>query len=98
MIGILKAIGASAGEVQKVFLYQAAYIILLGMTIGNSIGILFCWAQQKFGFIKLDPENYYVSEVPILIKYDYLVYLNFGVFLVCLLMMILPTSAMPGVT
>ena len=97
MIGILKAIGASAGQVQKVFLYQAAYIIFLGMAIGNSIGILFCSAQKKFGFIKLDPENYYVSEVPILIKYDYLLYLNLGVFFICLLMMILPTGAINSI-
>lgn len=97
MIGILKAIGASSASIQKIFLYQAGYIILMGMALGNFVGILFCLSQQRYGFIKLDPENYYVSEVPILLNLEDIVYLNLGVFLVCILMMILPTSAINGI-
>jgi lipoprotein-releasing system permease protein len=97
MIGILRAIGASAQTVQKVFLYQAGYIILVGMALGNAIGILFCVLQKEYGFLKLDPTNYYVSEVPILLRTDYLIGLNAGVFLICLIMMILPTLAINGI-
>ncbi|MCZ4409458.1 ABC transporter permease [Cryomorphaceae bacterium 1068] len=97
MIGILRAIGASAQTVQKIFLYQAGYIILLGMIIGNVIGISFCLLQGEYGFLKLDPANYYVSEVPILLRIDYIVGLNIGVFLICVLMMTLPTLAINGI-
>jgi len=97
MIGILRAIGASAQTVQKIFLYQAGYIIVAGMVVGNAIGITFCLLQREFGFLKLDPTNYYVSEVPILLRMDYLLGLNVGVFLICILMMTLPTLAINGI-
>jgi len=97
MIGILRAIGASAQTVQKIFLYQAGYIILFGMVLGNAIGLSFCILQREYGFLKLDPANYYVSEVPILLRTDYLIGLNVGVFLICLIMMILPTLAINGI-
>jgi len=97
MIGILRAIGASAQTVQKVFLYQAGYIILVGTLVGNAIGISFCILQKQYGFLKLDPTNYYVSEVPILLRTDYLLGLNIGVFLICILMMTLPTLAINGI-
>ncbi len=97
MIGILRAIGASAQTVQKIFLYQAGYIILVGMVLGNVIGISFCLLQKEYGFLKLDPTNYYVSEVPILLRMDYIVGLNVGVFLICVLMMTLPTLAINGI-
>lgn len=98
MIGILRALGASAQSVQKIFLYQAGYIILVGMAVGNAIGISFCFLQQRFGFLKLDPTNYYVSEVPILLRMDYLAGLNAGVFFICVMMMILPTLAINGIS
>jgi len=97
MIGILRAIGASAQTVQSIFLYQAGYIVLLGMAIGNAIGISFCLLQKEYGFLKLDPTNYYVSEVPVLLRLDYIVGLNLGVFLICVLMMTLPTLAINGI-
>lgn len=97
MIGILRALGMSGFRVQKIFLYQASFIIFLGMTFGNIVGTGFCMLQSQYGFLKLDPENYYVSEVPILLNADHLILLNSGVFLVCVLMMILPTMAVNSV-
>lgn len=97
MIGILRAIGASAQTVQKIFLFQAGYIILLGMAMGNAIGISFCLLQKGYGFLKLDPTNYYVSEVPALLRMDYIIGLNVGVFFICVLMMALPTLAINGI-
>ena len=38
MIGILKALGSNIWQIRKVFLYHAAYIIFLGLVIGNVIG------------------------------------------------------------
>lgn len=97
MIGILRAMGMAVGKVQKIFLYQAGYIILIGMFIGNFIGIGFCLLQSHTGFLKLDPENYYVSEVPVLLETEHLLILNALVFLVCVLMMTLPSLAVNSV-
>jgi lipoprotein-releasing system permease protein len=70
MIGILKALGANNWSIRKIFLYNASYLILRGLLWGNGIGIAIL-LLQKFGIIKLNPENYYVDQAP--------VYLNWGI-------------------
>ena len=40
-------------------------LVLKGMAVGNAVALLFCLLQSKFHLIHLNPENYYVSAVPI---------------------------------
>ncbi|MDY7396153.1 FtsX-like permease family protein [Aureibaculum sp. 2210JD6-5] len=91
MIGILKSLGSSNWSIRKVFLYNAAYLIAKGLLWGNIIGIGLLMAQKYFGFIKLDPENYYVSEAPVHISLSAVVILNIGTLLLCLLMLLVPS-------
>ena len=69
MIGTLKAMGSSDWAIQKVFLYYAAYIITIGLFWGNFIGIGLSVLQDRFGFIKLSEENYYLSVAPIELEF-----------------------------
>lgn len=91
MIGMLKALGSSNWNVRKIFLYQAAYLIGRGLIFGNILGITLGWLQQEFGFLKLDPSNYYVSTVPVLLEFTPIIILNIGTLLVCVLVLILPS-------
>lgn len=91
MIGILKAIGANNWLVRKIFLYNAGYLILCGLFLGNLIGIGVLFIQKYFGIIKLNPENYYVTEAPVAIDIPYIVALNVGTVLVCLLVLLIPS-------
>ncbi len=93
MIGILKAMGGSSWLVQRIFLIQATYIIGIGLLIGNASGIGLALLQQKFGWIKLDPENYYVSQVPILLDLNSLLWLNLGTLIICIFMLLIPSLA-----
>jgi len=93
MIGILKALGATSGFVQRIFLIQSAWIISLGLFFGNLMGIGLSLLQQKFGWVKLDPENYYVSEVPVLLEPMTIIWLNVGTLAICLLMLLIPSLA-----
>lgn len=91
MIGILKSLGARSWTIRKIFLYHAAYIILLGLGIGNLVGISLALLQKKYGFISLDENNYYLDTAPIHLDGYHLLWLNVGTFLVTLVFLILPT-------
>lgn len=91
LIGILKSMGANTVSIQKVFLYNASYLILVGLFWGNLIGLSLLFIQKYFGVIQLNPETYYVSEAPVYISLDYILYLNFGTLLLCVLMLLIPS-------
>lgn len=91
MIGVLKSLGSPNWSIRKVFLYNAAYLITIGLFWGNLIGIGLLLSQQYFGMVKLDPENYYVSEAPVYIGFKYILLLNVGTLLLCLLMLLVPS-------
>ena len=91
MIGILKSVGASDWSVRKIFLYHSFFLIAKGMLWGNLIGITLCAVQYYTGIIPLDPEAYYVAEVPIAFNWFYITLLNGGTLVASLLMMIGPS-------
>lgn len=91
MIGILKAMGTTDWGVRKVFLYNAAYIISIGLLWGNAIGIGLLLLQKYGKLITLDPDTYYVTEAPIYLDVSYVLILNVGVLLLCLLMLLIPS-------
>ncbi|MES2810395.1 MAG: FtsX-like permease family protein [Bacteroidota bacterium] len=91
MIGILKAMGANNWSIQKIFLYNAAYLIGLGLFFGNLVGLGISWFQYKTHFLKLDAEAYYMTFVPIELNWMDMLLLNFGTMLICLLVLIIPS-------
>ena len=91
-IGLLKAMGASNKFVRKVFLLRSLRILLIGMLIGNIIGLGFCFLQQYTGFIKLDATTYYLSAVPIEMHLSTVIFINLGTLLLWVLMLLIPTS------
>lgn len=98
MIGILKALGLPNWNVRKIFLYNAAYLIIKGMVIGNVIGIALCLIQLKFGILTLPAESYYVTQVPIEFNFTYIAALNIGTLVVCLIMLIIPSMVITKIS
>ncbi|WCO00813.1 ABC transporter permease [Psychroserpens ponticola] len=92
MIGILKALGSSNWSIRKVFLYNATYLICLGLFWGNVIGLALLFIQKQLSILKFpDPEQYYVSIIPVHISLDYIILLNIGTFVACFLMLMIPS-------
>lgn len=91
MIGILKALGCNNWSIRKVFLYNAGYLILLGLFWGNIIGLIILFAQKYLKLFPLDPSVYYVTEAPVYISLGYIVALNIGTMVLCLLMLLVPS-------
>lgn len=91
MIGVLKALGASNGQVRRVFLIDAAWILGIGIVLGDLLGIGLALVQRHFGLVRLPIESYYVDVVPISLTPGPLVTLNLGVLAVCVLAMVVPS-------
>lgn len=91
MIGVLKALGHSNWGIRKVFIYNAAYLVSLGLLWGNLIGLAILLAQKYLKLFPLNPDNYYVTEAPVYININYILLLNVGTFVSCILMLIIPS-------
>ncbi len=90
-IGMMKAMGATNWSIRKIFLIQATFLISRGMFWGNIIGVGLCFLQKYFGIFKLNPEVYYLSQVPIELTFSHWIILNLGTLLVCVLALIIPS-------
>ena len=90
MIGILKALGSNDNSIRKIFLYNAGYLIVVGLFWGNLIGLGLLFIQKYFKVLPLNPETYYVTEAPVYIGW-YILFVNLGTLTLCLLMLLIPS-------
>lgn len=91
MVGILKALGARNFTVQKVFIYHGAIITFTGLLFGNLLAFLILWLQEKFGFISLPEDAYYISQAAVDIVWWQIAAVNIGTFIICFAILVLPT-------
>ena len=91
MIGMFKAMGAGNWAIQKIFLYNAAFLIGVGLLLGNALGLGLGFFQQHTHFFKLEQTSYYMTFVPIKFVWSDVVLLNLGTLVICLLVLIIPS-------
>lgn len=98
MIGLVKSMGMSNVSVRKVFFYVSLKLLWKGLLIGNIIGIGAVLLQYYFRLVKLDSDTYYVEYVPVIFNVTYILLLNAGIILSCMLMMFFPTLILTRIT
>jgi len=99
MIGILKALGTTNWSIRKVFLYNATYLIGIGLFWGNLIGLGIILIQDKLKLFKFpNPKEYYIEYIPVHIDVMTVVLLNVGVLVLCLLMLLIPSYIITRIT
>ena len=91
MIGVLKALGARNKTIRHTFLWFAAFIIGQGLLLGNILGFGIILLQRTTGLLTLDPQTYYVSEVPMEINIPLFVLLNIATLLISIFVLIAPS-------
>ena len=97
-IGILKALGGDNPLIRKIFILLVTRIVLAGIVIGDIFGIGLCLLQKHFSIIKLPQESYYMSEVPIMIRFWQVALLNLAIFAASLLVMWLASMAIAKIS
>ncbi|WP_316736448.1 ABC transporter permease [Pedobacter aquatilis] len=91
MIGMLKSFGASNWSIMKIFLYNAAYLIGIGLLLGNILGLGLGFFQQATHIFKLDQANYFLAYAPIEFHFIDVLALNVITVVVCLTVLIIPS-------
>ena len=90
-IGLLKSLGMTDMSISKVFLSSSAVLVLKGMAVGNAAGMLFCLIQGTTHLLKLDPENYFVSYVPVHLDLAAILAADAAAFVVIMLLLMIPS-------
>lgn len=91
MIGLLKALGSPDSLLRRVFLYVGLNMVGWGLLIGNGVGLGFCFVQDYFKLIPLDPKNYFMSFVPIQWDWPVIIMLNLATVGIIAAVLWLPT-------
>ena len=91
MVGLLKALGATNSQLQKIFWRQGLIITITGVLSGTIIGLILSFLQLQFGIIKLDETAYYLSIAPIKIIWWQVLLIQAGTFAVAFVILFIPS-------
>ena len=87
MIGILTSMGSTNNSLSRIFIYQGIEIILTGMIPANILFFTISAIQNSFGFLKLNPDDYYVETIPFILEPYYIISLNFIFILISIIVL-----------
>ena len=90
-IGLMRSLGANTSKIRNVFIFMAVRIASIGIAIGDILILLLLYYQDKYHFLKLDPDAYYIDFVPVYLSGYMVVALNVGVLIVTYFVLVLPS-------
>lgn len=64
-IAVLKALGASNGLIQKIFLTEGFLLAIVGGGVGIILALVICWLQIKFHLIRLGGGTFIIDYYPV---------------------------------
>lgn len=97
MIGTLKSLGMKDRTIARIFLRASSSLVLKGMAAGNLLALAFCGLQSATHVLKLDPENYFVSFVPVHIDLAGIIAADIISYAVIMILLLVPALFISGV-
>ncbi|MCM1292836.1 MAG: FtsX-like permease family protein [Bacteroides sp.] len=91
-IGLLKALGCTNAQIRMIFIYIAERLVVKGLIIGNIFALSLALLQEKFHFMPLDADAYYLSYVPIEMNWGAVTIVNIAAVAVSLLVLVVPSG------
>jgi len=90
-IGILRAMGAGSLSIQAIFLLEGVIIGVVGTIIGFLGGVGLCKLLAEYQFIKLPSDIYYLSSIPVSMKWS-----DVGIISLCAIILSLVSAVYPA--
>lgn len=80
----LRCLGATEKQISRIFLFEGRMITLIGAVVGILLGLLLCWLQQEYGFVRLGSSsgNFVVDAYPVSVHYDDILFIFITVIIV----------------
>lgn len=90
-VGLLKSLGATKSQITRVFIYQGIFLAFIGIFLGNFLAILLMGIQLEFNVISLPSSVYFVSTVPILLKWYTFAGVSILTLVLCIFASVIPS-------
>ena len=91
MIGMLKALGMRNRAIGNIFLIRSMLLFFRGAAWGNLIALGLIGVQALWSPLRLDPEGYMLSVLPVSFSFGWWIALNVGAMVVSIVVMVLPS-------
>jgi lipoprotein-releasing system permease protein len=92
MIAVLKSFGATDSLIRNIFVMYGSWIAGIGIIAGGLAGISLCLLQQKWPFIRLNEEVYYVSTAPVQMEWIQIMAIIFGTLIITMMVLLIPAA------
>jgi len=89
-IAILKSMGATRIGIGAIFVFKGLIIGSVGTAVGNLAGYTACRLLERYQFIDLPPDVFYVSTVPVKMHPEFFVTVTLTSLVICLLATLYP--------
>jgi lipoprotein-releasing system permease protein len=89
-IAILKAMGAMDSSIRKIFIFKGMIIGAVGTTLGVCLGFTLCKLLEKYKFIQLPGDVYYISTLPVRLEALDVIMIASAAMVICFLATLYP--------
>ena len=89
-IAVLKSMGATGNALSRVFIYKGLIIGVVGTLMGTLLGWVGCWLLDRYEFIELPKDVFYVSTLPVKMYAENFFIVGVASVIICLLATIYP--------
>jgi lipoprotein-releasing system permease protein len=90
-IAILRTMGASSKSIMRIFIYQGLFVGLVGTALGIVSGSMLCHLLARYKFIKLPPDVYYLTTLPVRMEWFDIVLIAVAAVVISFLATIFPS-------
>ncbi len=90
-IGTLKSLGATRRQIIAIFVYQGAFLAVIGIFLGNVTAFILTYLQLEFKLISIPASVYFMSSVPVSIKPEIFLIVSVLTFVLSLFVSVIPS-------